>query len=163
MLNNKMKSTLIAILLLMLFGINQATPTNRSSKHYSVQFCADTYSGRQLYVGEIFTRPGQCIRVQCLGTLQLWEDSCKTPAGLKGTCVALPASDANLDYPKCCPLYECKTYESNARGEVEQTHTYNHSGKLIQTNVAEVVFINKNRRIGSSADILTAPARKYQV
>ncbi|KAL7743241.1 hypothetical protein ACLKA6_016184 [Drosophila palustris] len=159
-----MEPTLMGIILMMLFGISQTTPLNRtlSSKRYDVQFCADTYSGRQLYVGEIFTRPGQCIRVQCLGTLQLWEDSCQVPAGLKGNCVALPPTDANLDYPKCCPLYECKTYESNSRGEVEQTHTYNHSGKLIQTNVAEVVFINKSRRIGS-ADVPTAPARKYQV
>lgn len=41
---------------------------------YSSQFCMDTLTGRSMYVGEVFTRPGQCVRVQCLGTLQLWED-----------------------------------------------------------------------------------------
>lgn len=36
--------------------------------------CVDTETGRELYVGDSFTRSGRCIRVQCLDTLELWED-----------------------------------------------------------------------------------------
>lgn len=46
-----------------------------ASYRYSQQYCRDTLTARQLYVGEVFTRPGQCVRVQCLGTLQVWEDT----------------------------------------------------------------------------------------
>lgn len=31
-------------------------------------------TGRELFIGDFYTRSGQCVRVQCLGTLEIWED-----------------------------------------------------------------------------------------
>ncbi|KAH8415302.1 hypothetical protein KR222_002095, partial [Zaprionus bogoriensis] len=129
---------------------------------YMTQFCGDTVTGRELYVGEVFTRPGQCVRVQCLGTLQLWEDSCKVPTSLKGACTVLPPTQAGQEYPRCCPLYECKTYQSNAGGELEQTNTYDHNGNLRKSHVTEVIVFGKEPRLGQGG-APTAPPRKYQL
>ncbi|KAH8284426.1 hypothetical protein KR018_008823, partial [Drosophila ironensis] len=103
------------------------------------QFCMDTQTGRQLYVGEVFTRQGQCVRVQCLGTLQIWEDSCLVPKNLMGDCHPVPPSEENIDYPRCCPLYECKTYKSHASGTGEQTNTYDHYGTLRKSYLTEKI------------------------
>ncbi|XP_034116673.1 uncharacterized protein LOC117576188 [Drosophila albomicans] len=159
-----LKGIIIMLLLSVAIAAEQETrqqpPYRPLSPSYRFQpkFCSDTYSGRQLYVGEMYTRPGQCVRVQCLGTLQLWEDSCKSPAGLKGNCIVLPQMESNLEYPKCCPFYECKTYESNSQGEVETTNTYEHTGYLRRSYVTELIRINKE-----PGEIITAPARKYQL
>ncbi|ALC48814.1 Vago, partial [Drosophila busckii] len=132
---------------------------------YNQQFCRDTLSGRQLYVGEVFTRSGQCMRVQCLGTLQLWEDSCKVPVSLKGDCTRLEqtADNTNQDYPKCCPLYECKTNETNMHSKLEMTNIYDHNSNLRKSNVNEVIIVNNDRHHLASGHISTVPVRKYQV
>ncbi|EDW66280.2 protein Vago [Drosophila virilis] len=155
------RTCLLGFIFVICMGISRATPPFHSYL-YNPQYCSDTLSGRQLYVGEVFTRSGQCVRVQCLGTLQLWEDSCKVPGALKGACNVLPPTEANEDYPRCCPMYECKTYESNAQGELEQTNTYDHTGNLRKSHVTELIVISKDRRPGAP-DIPAAPARKYHV
>ncbi|KAH8304070.1 hypothetical protein KR059_000006, partial [Drosophila kikkawai] len=127
---------------------------------YNPQFCMDTLTGHSLYVGEVFTRPGQCVRVQCLGTLQLWEDSCQVPNLKKGDCKPVPPKETGLDYPRCCPLYECKSYETHAGGTLEQTNTYNQYGSLLNTHLTEVIMISQRPL---QAETPTAPVRKYQV
>ncbi|XP_034663956.1 uncharacterized protein LOC117898572 isoform X1 [Drosophila subobscura] len=133
-----------------------------SSYHYSQHFCMDTQTGRQLYVGEVFTRLGLCIRVQCLGTLQLWEDSCLVPSSIKGDCKPVPPTETNFEYPRCCPLYECKTYESNAEGTLKQTNTYDHNGSLRMSHLTEVIVINKNSRLDQE-DTPIVPIRRNHV
>ncbi|EDV95397.1 uncharacterized protein LOC6569294 [Drosophila grimshawi] len=158
-------SLILGIILVIFLSNSQAMPPHNSLASYSFnpQFCIDTLSGRQLYVGEVFTRLNQCVRVQCLGTLQLWEDNCKVPMTLQGDCNVLPPTDANLGYPKCCPLYECKTYEASAQGELEQTNTYDHAGNLRTSNVTEVIVISKELRPSGSPDKPAVPVRQYQV
>lgn len=174
-----------------------------ASYRYSQQYCRDTLTGRQLYVGEVFTRPGQCVRVQCLGTLRVWEDtwvsdrenetqrewrladqshalifctsfslsffinrySCKVPVGLKGDCHELPPTETDSVYPKCCPLYECKTFTSNPEGELEQTNTYDHAGNLRKSHLTEVIIINKDRLAPNLPERPTVQptVRKYSV
>ncbi|XP_030378266.1 uncharacterized protein LOC115626897 [Scaptodrosophila lebanonensis] len=124
----------------------------RSRNYLFTQYCKDAQTGRELYVGEVITRPGQCTRVQCLGTLELWEDNCQVPKSLKGDCAPVQPTDLNLDYPKCCPMYECKTYRRNDFSELELTNTYDHYGNLRRSNMAEVIVMNKEpRRLDNQA------------
>ncbi|XP_022219461.2 uncharacterized protein LOC111072116 isoform X2 [Drosophila obscura] len=145
--SSALTSVVLLVLLAILAGGEAALPYRSSSYHYNQQFCMDTQTGRHLYVGEVFTRLGLCIRVQCLGTLQLWEDSCLVPSSIKGDCRPVPPTETNLEYPRCCPLYECKTYESNAEGTLEQTNTYDHNGSLRKSHLTEVIVINKKQRL----------------
>ncbi|XP_017965431.1 uncharacterized protein LOC108657361 [Drosophila navojoa] len=144
---------------------SRAMPQYPSSYRYSQQYCRDTLTARQLYVGEVFTRPGQCVRVQCLGTLRVWEDTCKVPVGLKGDCHVLPPTETDLVYPKCCPLYECKTFTSNPEGELEQTNTYDHLGNLRKSHLTELIIINKDRLAPNFPERPTVQptVRKYSV
>lgn len=60
-------------LLILQIVIIQINKFQLFSERYNAK-CRDDETGRELYIGEFFTRPGQCVRVQCLGNLQLWED-----------------------------------------------------------------------------------------
>ncbi|XP_020805029.1 uncharacterized protein LOC110181577 isoform X2 [Drosophila serrata] len=159
------KYIVLLISLTIIGGSQAATLPYRSSAYvYNPQFCMDTLTGHSLYVGEVFTRPGQCVRVQCLGTLQLWEDSCQVPNLKKGDCKQVPPKETGVDYPRCCPLYECKSYETHSGGTLEQTNTYNHYGTLLNTHLTEVITITTRPLQGhATAEIPTAPVRKYQV
>ncbi|XP_017089735.2 protein Vago [Drosophila bipectinata] len=151
------------IVSLVVVGIDAGVPY-RQPYVYEHQFCMDTVTGRQLYVGEVFTRPGQCIRIQCLGTLQLWEDSCLVPKLSKGDCRPVQPEEENLDYPRCCPMYECKTYQSHAGGRVEQTITYDHYGTVRKSHLTEVIVIRPQKGSPVNVEDPAAPSpRKYQV
>ncbi|XP_016971900.1 uncharacterized protein LOC108039401 [Drosophila rhopaloa] len=135
---------------------------NRPAYMYNPQFCMDTLTGQQLYIGEGFTRPGQCIHVQCLESQQLWEDSCQVPKLTQGDCRPVAPPKASSEYPRCCPLYECKSYESNAGGTLEQTNTYDHYGTLRNSHLTEVIKIAQ-RPSRPSENIPSDPVRKYNV
>ncbi|KAH8419715.1 hypothetical protein KR009_001535 [Drosophila setifemur] len=152
----------IVLLMTLISGGTEAANPYRTSPYYNT-FCMDTQTGRQLYVGEVFTRQGQCVRVQCLGTLQLWEDSCLVPELTKGDCNPVHPTEENLPYPRCCPLYECRSYESNAGGTVELSNTYDHYGTLRQSHLTEVIRLNRRRPpVGTQVEE-QMPVRKYQV
>ncbi|XP_017076940.1 uncharacterized protein LOC108111845 [Drosophila eugracilis] len=153
--------TYIILLISLIIGGCKGIPYRPQSYMDNQQFCMDTMTGRQLYVGEIFTREGQCIRVQCLESSRLWEDSCQVPKLTKGDCKRVPPKDDNPEYPRCCPLYECKSYETNPEGTMEMTNTYDHYGTLRLSSLTELIVIDKRPR--SHGEIPTAPARKYQV
>ncbi|XP_015041464.1 uncharacterized protein LOC108162674 isoform X1 [Drosophila miranda] len=160
--SSALTSVVMLVLLAILAGGEAALPyRSASSYRYSQQFCMDTQTGRQLYVGEVFTRLEQCMRVQCLGTLQLWEDSCLVPSSIKGDCRSIPPTESNLEYPRCCPLYECKTYESSAEGTLEQTNTYDHNGSLRKSHLTEVIVINKKPRLDPEDSAMGAIRRNY--
>ncbi|XP_068159504.1 protein Vago [Drosophila tropicalis] len=157
-----LRSFIVQFMMLLLICISQSASSYSPFARYEEQFCIDTHTGRQLYVGEIFTRLNECIRVQCLGTHRIWEDSCQVPRALKGECRAVASTQLNLEYPKCCPLYECRTYESNPHGTMEQTNTYDHNGKLVKSHITEMIVVD--RRVGPEATIRhTGPVRKYEV
>ncbi|KAH8368147.1 hypothetical protein KR084_007653 [Drosophila pseudotakahashii] len=151
----------LVLLMSSVFGKGQATPYRSPYDVYNQQFCMDTLTGQQLYVGQAITRQDHCVRVQCLETLQLWEDSCQVPNLTKGDCHRIASKDENSEYPRCCPLYECKTYESHSGGNLEQIKTYDHYGTLISEHLNELVVIDHRGR--RQDEILSAPARKYQV
>ncbi|XP_017123924.1 uncharacterized protein LOC108143866 [Drosophila elegans] len=129
---------------------------------YDQQFCMDTLTGRQLYIGEVFTRQGQCVRVQCLESQQLWEDSCQVPNLTEGDCRPVAPPGSSTEYPRCCPLYECKSYESYAGGTMEKTNTYDHYGAPRDSRITEMIVIGQ-RSPGPSEQIPAAPVKKYQV
>ncbi|EDX17613.1 uncharacterized protein LOC6725648 [Drosophila simulans] len=151
---------LVAMMSLIIGG-SQAIPYRSSAYLYNQQFCMDTLTGRQLYIGEVFTREDQCVRIQCLESQQLWEDSCQVPKLTQGNCKPVPSTEPHAEYPRCCPLYECKSYESNSGGTLEQTNTYNHYGTLRSSHLTEMIVID--RRTLPRGEIPTASARKYQV
>lgn len=47
---------------------------SRTDRFIANSRCLDLETGRELHVGDSFTRSGRCISVQCLDTLELWED-----------------------------------------------------------------------------------------
>uniref|UniRef100_W8C1P7 Single domain-containing protein n=1 Tax=Ceratitis capitata TaxID=7213 RepID=W8C1P7_CERCA len=118
--------------------VAMASPAYRASFNYAK--CTDAETGRELYVGEAFTRPGQCIRVQCLGTLQLWQDRCEVPK-LEGNCSAIPPANEFLDYPSCCPLYMCKMVVLGETDTVDETRTYNQYGDLIKVDIKQIFSV----------------------
>ncbi|XP_055912340.1 protein Vago [Eupeodes corollae] len=99
--------------------------------------CRDEITNRALYVGEVFYRRGQCIRVQCLGNLKVWEDRCQVPR-LEGNCTVIPPANEFLDYPKCCPLYSCTKFLRDDSGNMEETQTYDHYGNRKSTYITQV-------------------------
>lgn len=82
----------------------------RAAYLYNPQYCSDTLSGRQLYVGEVFTRSGQCVRVQCLGTLQLWEDrwACSSIRASIPFAIAFPFAAARCRAHWRAPAMSCR-------------------------------------------------------
>ncbi|XP_036330016.1 uncharacterized protein LOC118742160 [Rhagoletis pomonella] len=133
------------LLLLLWVACTLPAPVVRASPAYRASYydskCTDAETGRELFIGEAFTRPGQCIRVQCLGTLQLWQDRCQVPK-LQGNCSAVPPGNEFLNYPHCCPLYTCKTYATNEMGETEEIRTYDQYGSLRMTNISQVFNVD---------------------
>lgn len=77
----------------------------------------------------------------------------------KGDCKPVQPTETGLDYPRCCPLYECKSYESHAGGTLEQTNTYDHYGTLRKSHLTEVIMIGQRPFKGPGEE----PVRKYQV
>uniref|UniRef100_A0A1A9VWK9 SVWC domain-containing protein n=1 Tax=Glossina austeni TaxID=7395 RepID=A0A1A9VWK9_GLOAU len=109
-------------------------------RHYFTSAkCKDLLTGRELYVGDFFTRSGQCIRIQCLGTLEIWEDRCQIPK-LSDNCNSLPVANEFLDYPRCCPTYECHSYTTNPNGETETRQIYDHTGNLLRESLLHVIY-----------------------
>ncbi|XP_026838801.1 uncharacterized protein LOC6551671 [Drosophila erecta] len=149
----------IVPMMALIIGGSQAIPYG--SYLYNQQFCMDTLTGRQLYIGEVFTREDQCVRIQCLESQQLWEDSCQVPKLTQGDCKPIPSTNVGAEYPRCCPLYECKSYKSNSGGTLEQTNTYDHYGTLRSSHLTEMIMFERRPR--PRGEIPTAPARKYQV
>ncbi|XP_055846481.1 protein Vago isoform X2 [Episyrphus balteatus] len=98
--------------------------------------CRDEKTNRALYVGEVFYRRGQCIRVQCLGNLEIWEDRCQIPR-LEGNCSEIPPANEFLDYPKCCPQYSCKLFLKD-NGNTEETRIYDQYGNRKSTYITQV-------------------------
>ncbi|XP_039498240.1 uncharacterized protein LOC120455836 [Drosophila santomea] len=143
----------------LIIGGSQAIPYRPAVNLYDQQYCMDTLTGRQLYIGEVFTREDQCVRIQCLESQQLWEDSCQVPKLTHGDCKPIPSTNVRAEYPRCCPQYECKSYESNSGGTLEQTDTYDHYGTLRSSHLTEMIVMRSRPR----GEIPTAPARKYQV
>ncbi|KAI8033309.1 uncharacterized protein LOC128265721 [Drosophila gunungcola] len=151
----------IVLLTSLIIGGSQAAMPYRPYV-YNQQFCMDTLTGQQLYIGEVFTRQGQCVRVQCLESLQLWEDSCQVPNLTEGDCRPVAPPGSNTEYPRCCPLYECKSYESYAGGTMEKTNTYDHYGTQRNSHLTEVIVIGQGST-RPSVQIPAAPVKKYQV
>ncbi|XP_067620065.1 protein Vago [Eurosta solidaginis] len=116
-----------------------ASPAYRGN--YFDSKCTDVETGRELFVGEAFTRPGRCIRLQCLGTLQLWEDRCQIPK-LEGNCHSVPPANEFLNYPHCCPLYTCEIHVINGVSETEETRTYDQYGSLQRTHISQVFSVS---------------------
>ncbi|XP_037928052.1 uncharacterized protein LOC119666433 [Teleopsis dalmanni] len=110
----------------------------QGSSYY--QKCTDSETKQELLIGDVIQRRGRCIRAQCLGTLEIWEDSCQIPH-LPGTCSQLPPPNEFLDYPDCCPLHECKSYEFNENGETVETLTYDHHGILKKQNIIKFLVV----------------------
>ncbi|XP_054747706.1 protein Vago [Anastrepha obliqua] len=136
------------LLLLLWAALTLPAPISRANPAYRAGYfegkCTDAETGRELFIGEAFTRPGQCIRVQCLGTLQLWHDRCQVPK-LQGNCSPVPPANEFLNYPLCCPLYTCKSYVTNEVGETEETRTYDQYGSLRRTHISQVFNVDPAR------------------
>ncbi|XP_037823977.1 uncharacterized protein LOC119612292 isoform X1 [Lucilia sericata] len=129
----------ILLILFNIYVIFAYPSTTYSRDHYNAK-CTDPETNRELYIGEVFTRPGQCIRVQCSGSLKLWEDSCQVPQ-LEGDCYRLPAANEFLDFPRCCPNYECKSSKSDDKSTTDETRLYNHMGRLLREHITQRVKV----------------------
>ncbi|XP_016923137.1 protein Vago [Drosophila suzukii] len=151
----------IVLLMSSVFGGSQALPYRSPAYLYNQQFCMDTVTGQNLYIGEVLTRKDHCVRVQCLETLQLWEDSCQVPKLTKGDCKPIASTEDGAEYPRCCPLYECRSYETSPGGNMEQINTYDHYGTLRSSHVSEFLVIDQRGR--PKEEIPSPPARKYMV
>ncbi|XP_017045676.1 uncharacterized protein LOC108091151 [Drosophila ficusphila] len=151
----------VFLLISLIIVESPAAIPNRRSYIFDRQFCMDTVTGRPMYLGEFFTREGQCVRVQCLESQQLWEDSCNVPNLTTGDCKPVESDLASPEYPRCCPLYECKTHQKNEGGTMEMTNTYDHYGNLLRSRITEMIVVGQVSQ--PKEDIPSAPARKYQV
>ncbi|KAM7348624.1 vago [Cochliomyia hominivorax] len=132
----------LIIILIFIFNIIVifGHPSSTYSRDRYNAVCTDPETNRELYIGEFFTRPGQCIRVQCLGTLQIWEDRCQVPQ-LEGNCYRLPAANEFLDYPRCCSNYECKSSKSDDKSTTDEIRLYDHYGRLLREHITQRVKV----------------------
>lgn len=126
----------ICLIFLVIVTVVDCSPLQSQNSVYEELKCFDEKTSRSLYVGEVFYRRGQCIRVQCLGNLEIWEDRCRVPR-LEGICTEVPPANEFLDYPKCCPLYSCKLYNGN-NGNTEETRVYDQYGNRKSTYITQV-------------------------
>ncbi|XP_075157142.1 vago [Haematobia irritans] len=136
---------LTSLLLLNVISWTYGLPPRSSSTYERDRFlansrCVDSETGRELYVGDSFTRSGRCINVQCLDTLQLWEDRCQVPQ-LEGNCTRVPVANEFLDYPRCCPTYECTSLKADDNSITYETRTYDRYGRLLTERIMQRVRV----------------------
>jgi len=87
--------------------------------------------------------------------------SCQVPKLTKGDCKPIASTEDGAEYPRCCPLYECRSYETSPGGNMEQINTYDHYGTLRSSHVSEFLVIDQRGR--PKEEIPSPPARKYMV
>ncbi|XP_011193309.1 uncharacterized protein LOC105219083 isoform X2 [Zeugodacus cucurbitae] len=141
-------------LLLLLWAACAWPATLASPSYRSYGQCTDAETGRELYIGDSFTRPGRCIRVQCLGTLQLWEDSCEVPK-LEGNCSSVPPGNEFLNYPHCCPLFVCRKIAVSEKERTEEIRTYNQYGTMIKQDIKQIFSVGPVRGNVPGAGVIT--------
>ncbi|XP_061402665.1 protein Vago [Musca vetustissima] len=124
---------------ILIFGLPPRSTYGRD-RFNSNSRCVDTETGRELYVGDSFTRSGRCISVQCLDTLELWEDRCQVPK-LEGNCTRVPVANEFLDYPRCCPTYECTKYSIDDNSYTYETRIYDRYGRLLKEHITQSLKI----------------------
>uniref|UniRef100_A0A1I8Q2F7 Single domain-containing protein n=1 Tax=Stomoxys calcitrans TaxID=35570 RepID=A0A1I8Q2F7_STOCA len=135
---------MLSLLLLLqsnVINLTFATPSTYARDRFLANSrCVDSETGRELYVGDSFTRSGRCINVQCLDTLQLWEDRCQVPQ-LEGNCTKIPVANEFLDYPRCCPTYECTSYKTDDNSITYETRTFDRYGRLLTERIMQRVRV----------------------
>ncbi|XP_039962469.1 uncharacterized protein LOC126768076 [Bactrocera neohumeralis] len=141
-------------LLLLLWAASALRATLAGPSYRSYGQCTDAETGRELYIGESFTRPGQCIRVQCLGTLQLWEDGCEVPK-LEGNCSPVPPGNEFLNYPYCCPLFVCRKIAVSEKDRREEIRTYNQYGTMIKQDIQQIFSVGPVKGNVPGAGVIT--------
>lgn len=60
---------------------------------------------------------------------------------MEGNCYRLPPANEFLDYPRCCPNYECKSSKSDDKSTTDEIRLYDHYGRLLREHITQRVKV----------------------
>ncbi|CAD7086772.1 unnamed protein product [Hermetia illucens] len=129
---------IVTLTIVVLFIVSWSSAKSVDPRNYIDGRCVDPETKRELFIGEYFHRPGQCVRVQCLGDLSIWEDKCNDPR-IQGNCIK---EFLNMDqaYPNCCPLYKCEYHI----GSTKEIRVFDHHGNIVSRSVTNIILVENN-------------------